>query len=60
MAQTKADAKTPEERNHSKRGNRIFVVVSWPKPDDQDCNRHGDADVGIPNESLHFLRQKTS
>lgn len=60
ITEAEADTETSEERHHSKCGGRIFVVVGWPKPNDQDCDRHGDADVGIADKPFHFLRQKLS
>lgn len=60
MTETKADGKARKERDHAESGNGVFVAAKRPDTDDQNGNRHRDTDVGIPDQSFHFLRQKTS
>jgi hypothetical protein len=49
IADAKTDAQTREERDHAESSDRIFTGVSGPKADYEDGDRHGDADVRIPD-----------
>jgi hypothetical protein len=59
-AESQVDAEACEECGDAEHANSVFAGVQGPKADHEYDYSHGDADIGIPEQSVHFLRQKTS